>query len=925
MTPRQLFLLSPYRPPTSYPVSLSAEEASAWLNAWAALWHPLALRGAILPPLPASSYDHNEPAAGAIYALPAGPSLYLEADWKTKVEAAPAFTFDATPDRKATLASLKLALGNDPEFDTVPPEVVRWFAGIGFGHLMLDTLFDAMNHDKLLDLEAFWQDVQDATAVVHDVDAVRAKLTEAALKLQSAREGLLPSGAHLVELIALDVTKQNAGWPAPFRVERPVTMIASSASLLTLRDSEPKHFATLKAAPPGSIDFAVGVTAERDDTLLPVESQLWSMTQARTDAKSLLDIDVRLFARRTAEYHANLPGWLSMAGFTGAILLNLDSSAIPSFSSSLIQWPGPEGKIINAFTRMPLPASDPQTFFNLGYHLYDTSQRESTPLFAMIHTGEPPAAGYDEWLAVDELAPVFGEWTGIAKLLEDSHNAEYVSVPAADDFSRDSLDFNVTKLKLADPVSRFARHNRLRKKLDSNFTLAALQRSLTPPTSDDDVKLKALEGLETAFETSSDETVNVKLDDAERYWSDRLNERILARSAPNTPGYLILNTCGFTRRVGLEFPGEPGPIPVVEPVKASEYESGMARVVVEVPGLGFAWIPRGSASVGVPKARIKTAENTIVRNEFMEAEFDAATGGLRAVRDVRHRVHRLGQLLVYNPGSRMVATSVKVTHAGAILGEVTSEGRIVDEQDATLATFRQRVRAWVGRPALELRIEITPVAPTAGYPWHHYYGARFGWRDDRAALYRGVQGSNAVTGLLHPVSPDYLEVRYGRERSFLFTGGLPYLQKHGSRMIDVVLNAEGETTTSFDLLIAFDREHPMPTAAGWTAPTQVIAVDKGAPPMGTSGWLASHDLPSLLLTSLRPCSPGEGMSRAVTARFTETAGFASSAELRFARDTQRVYTADLNGVTELPVTLTGDSIPMACSANELVNFKIEWA
>ena len=94
MIARQLILLSPYRPPTSYPVSLSAEEAAAWLNGYAALWHPLALRGALLPPLPASAYDHNDPAAGAIYALPAGPSLYLAEDWRARAAAAGAVAFD---------------------------------------------------------------------------------------------------------------------------------------------------------------------------------------------------------------------------------------------------------------------------------------------------------------------------------------------------------------------------------------------------------------------------------------------------------------------------------------------------------------------------------------------------------------------------------------------------------------------------------------------------------------------------------------------------------------------------------------------------------------------------------------------------------------------------------------------------------------
>ena len=42
-----------------------------------------------------------------------------------------------------------------------------------------------------------------------------------------------------------------------------------------------------------------------------------------------------------------------------------------------------------------------------------------------------------------------------------------------------------------------------------------------------------------------------------------------------------------------------------------------------------------------------------------EAEIDPATGGLRAFRDLRSRVNRIGQQLVYNPGSRMEAREVR--------------------------------------------------------------------------------------------------------------------------------------------------------------------------------------------------------------------------------------------------------------------------
>src|SRR5207245_3495224 len=103
-------------------------------------------------------------------------------------------------------------------------------------------------------------------------------------------------------------------------------------------------------------------------------------------------------------------------------------------------------------------------------------------------------------------------------------------------------------------------------------------------------------------------------------------------------------------------------------------------------------------------------------------------------------------------------------------------GEIVEEQEQLLARFRQRFRAGLGRPVLELRIEISPQHGPQGYPWHAYYGARFAWRDERAALIRGVNGTGYVTSHTRPETPYYLELRSGRQSTTLFPGGLPFHQ-----------------------------------------------------------------------------------------------------------------------------------------------------
>jgi hypothetical protein len=362
---------------------------------------------------------------------------------------------------------------------------------------------------------------------------------------------------------------------------------------------------------------------------------------------------------------------------------------------------------------------------------------------------------------------------------------------------------------------------------------------------------------------------------------------------------------------------------VTGPLKACQIEGDKARLVVEVPALGFAWIPRYGAPDTLPMARrMRLADARHVRNDFFEAEIDPATGGLRGFWDHNSRVNRIGQQLVFNPGSSMRATEIRVTSSGPALGEVISEGALLGDQDQVLAKFRQRYRAWFGRPVLDLRIELHVEQPPAGYPWHAYYGARFAWRDERALLLRGVGGAGSVTSHPRPQTPDYLELRLGRQNTVLFTGGLPFQQRHGSRMLDVILVPPGERAHTFDLALGLDREHPMQTALGMVTPVPWIPVAKGPPHVGASGWLFHLDAPNLLLTGFRPAPGGVD---AVTARLLECGLQGGHAEWRCVRDPRRAVLQDARGEDLREVETQGDKALFEVSSGDVVQLRLEFA
>jgi hypothetical protein len=933
MSDRQLHLLSPYRLPTTYPLQLTGDEATSWLNGYLSLWHPAAIALTGQPPQTSNTYDHDTPGVGYIYCVPQGPHLYQPDDWAERVQAAGAVRYASSTERSESLVLLKDALRERGEAGPLldaPDEIVRHFAAIGLGYLLVDALFEAMDHEKLLDASAFWAEVTAALEAAAKGEEYLPHLKAAAERLQIAREQLFSGSVYWLDFALVNAKELQAPWPESLARGIPLTLLASGEDLERLADQAPDRFAELKAKIipdlPPSVDLCCGSFRERDEAFLPFESQLWNLREARRTVKRLFNVDTVAYARQKSAFHPQLPSWLNHLGYKHAVLVSFDSATIPSLRGTAANWPGPDGKAVDAFTRSPLPAHDPHTFFNLVYHLREAVSQDSAPTIALIHKGQLPFEVYRDLLALSDLAPVLGTWIGLGRYFTDAITGDYIGSQSADDFFADYLDDRVTNGHRPDAVSAYPRHLRLRRRLDSAYTFAALHRHLTP---DDPTDLNPLDALETDIELRGVEIpegpdeLSGRLAQQEAELAKRLADRLQVRSPAGQPGLMVFNPCSFTRRAALELDGFRGPLPVGDAIKASEFENGIARFVVEVPPLGYVWLPRGGDAANA-KPRFKTAEGLTVRNEFFEADVDATTGGLRSFRDLRTRTTRFGQQLVYNPGSTARTTSVKITNAGAALGEITSVGVLMSAQDEVLATFQQRVRAWMGRPVLEVRIELDVKHEPSGYPWHGYYGARFGWRDDRGVLFRGVNGQNTQTGYTRPVSPDYLEVRFGAERSFLFTGGLPFLQRNGSRMADVILVPEGERARSFELLLSLDRELPMQTAIGWVSPSPVVLTDNGPPPAGASNWLAHVDMPSLILTSLRPCAAGEGMNRAVAGQFLETSGFGGSAEFRFVRDPSQVSLVDGLGEPAQALTLNGDAIPLDYSAGETLRVKAEW-
>jgi hypothetical protein len=905
---------------------LASEEVAAFLNGLSALWHPAAIQGATAPPRIDSPYDHEQPTAGHLYAVPDSPPLVLPEDWEDRVSECGAAVFRATPDRKTTLENLRAAVSRLPRQSDAAPlvdaddPIARPFFGIGFGYMMIESLFEAMEHQPALATADFWQAVQQAVKAIDNPERAgfRRHLQLAADLLLAAREVVYPVEIYLVDIWLLGEQTQGFEYCASEEFAR--NLVAPASLLEQFGRERADLLAALRAGvEAGHVEVCGGPYFEREDPLFALESRLWNLTRGLAVYKELLGRDIGVFARQRAAASVHLPLLLNSVGLRRAMLLAFDQSSLPTYRTTVINWATPDGKQVEAFTRVPYSASEPQTFFHWAHYLHQTIAQDHAATIALLHR-DPAAPWYDDLHELMKFAPVFGRWTTLSKYFDQVLAGEYASAASADDFHADYLTVR-TDAHVDKPVSSFAEHLRTRRRLDTVRTLLALNRALTGRATDPGLEVR-LGRLEEEVENPQD-GADSQLAADERQAAMVVADRLLAHASGANPGYLVLNPCSFARRVAITLEDVADPLPVAGAIKASQFDGNIAQVVVEVPPLGFAWLPAdGPAGGSVPAARMRLADERHVRNEFFEAEIDLTTGGLKAFRDHRTRINRIAQQLIFNPGSKMVADQIQVNSNGPALGEIVAEGKIVDEYNEPLAGYRQRFRAWLGRPVLELRIDITPHHEPKGYPWHAYYGARFAWRDERALLLRGLNGTGYTTSHTRPETPDYLELRSGRQSTVLLPGGLPFHQRHGARMLDTLLVVEGETARSFDLGLAIDREYPMQTALGMWTPVVLVPTKKGPPHVGATGWLFHGDLPNVVLTSMLPAEDG---ADAVIARFLECTQYTSQAELRCVRDPRRAFLLDGRGNHLQEVSTSGDSVIFEVPAGDLIHLRIEFS
>lgn len=935
------------------PADQDPDEALATWCAVSAFWHPSLLARA--RELPRIESLESPPAVGEREIRVVASARVSGAHHDESERVGQSLTIDSGTDRDSLVRRIQEYLGAVGTPETSPDEsaisialdfqalgTARWFLRdltIGMGHT--DTLnVESLTREALLGAQA-WQ-ACDRTTAVSRVRAAFEVLTQ-------SRERFYPVDAYFLDICLLDPALPAGVLAGPLESRLPITFLTPAKAIETQAALDPERVEALRRGiDDGWADVVGGTYQEAEETLLPVESILWQFRKGGDVYRAHLDgRNVETVARRRFGLYPQLPQFAKRFAFRFAIHLGFDAGRFPVRTEAKRLWESPDNTSLETLTRPPIAADRPGQGVLIPWKLAATMRDDHVATLPFVHWPQPVAPWFSDLRRGSALSPYLARWVTLNDYFHLTDRPYETFAPGPDSYTSPYLAQAVSR-RDPEPISRLARHHRLRARFEEISALQALSAAVGAPISDRFPRAE----VEANIELDRHDAAASAIDEAEPGIAAELAGRIVATNRPGSdsdadvvadePGYLVLNPLGIPSRAVVTLPDAALDLRPQGPLVAAQFTEEGVQAVVDLPAFGFAWVPKNANPDLAPAPTgALSAKDRVLANEFLAIEIDQATGGVRGIRAVSEDTSRLGQQLVAtlpkspsdpNPpaATKMVADHFEVEYAGPALVQAISRGALIDPGgDRTIARFTQRFRLWAGRPALEIDITLSDLDPSwqasaaQADPWSTFIACRWAWPDSNSMLRRLIMGSPELTEVQRPETPEAIDISTRRQRTAMVFGGLPYHQRHGGRMLDTLLVAGSEAARSFRLGVVLDLEHPFHAVQDWTATASVVPIEKGPPSIGSTGWLAKVDHRAVMITHLEVVeSTGEGRGWGFVAHLLETGGNASRCRLRFCRNPVWARQADFQGETTVDLPIEGDAVLVDLTPHELARVEV---
>lgn len=946
----ELFVFLPCHSLEDFPTHHEGADADSLLASWTSLWHPqlIALTGKA--PTWKRVDDPPQTLGRSVIVVPAPCVSRLPTGYAQRIKDSGGVVIRKTASRSEIWAA---ALPTDVPQTLVQQQFADDFASLGLAYLLVQLLTRQMRYSSNLD-ETYFQSLVMAAAEAaanSDESLAREKLGAAFSLLAEERDHYYPVGAYILEVAMVAPSVFGSPLVSELSEETPKNILISGSQVEALAKQFPATLTALKQAISAKTGGLLGGTsAEPALPLLSLDDLLAELQLGRKQYKQHLDKFPEVFASWRFALTPNLPGILQRLGYSGALHSTFDEGKVPVATQLKVRWEGLDNNAIDAISRAPLDAQSAQTFLQLATRLGESMDQDHVATLLLAYW----PGQQSQWLAdlrrIAKWTTALGKFVTVEEYFSTTALPGTHSNPEPDRYRTPYLKQAVIR-KQADPVSAQVRYQNAASTLLAQQAMHALSTSLggealevpaaTPLTSS---PLPDCES--TAIDSMRSKTLEIASDAAKRfaYGGDA-----------NRQGTMVLNPHSFVRRTLVTLPESTQGLPEIgRPIYAATEISGtLAKkvAVVDVPAMGFVWVPSKNPSSKVDPKAPSLAEGNVLRNEFFEATINPITGTLKSFNAFQARGNRLSQqLALRTPGaagkpgdsytdpdltatySVMAADKVEVTTASSVVGEITATGRLLDLHGKVVARFEQVYRAVRGSRVLRLSITIKPEAELKSDPWASYFCCRFAWADDMAELFHTCGKTRSPITAKRFDAPHYIEIQDAKTSTTILTGGVNFHRRHDDRMLDSILIPRGETSQTFTMGIGLDLTHPILEALALNDGAEPIVIPNiPCPTSGNSGWLFHLDSKNVVATAWSPCDregknlPSGGKSPAgMRVRILETAGRPANLSLTGFKTFQEAYVTDLNGQKVRDLEIEGGKVRVEMGAHEWLEIVAIW-
>jgi alpha-mannosidase len=804
-----------------FPTHLGNQASAELLAAWTSLWHPafLAATGRLPgwhqaeePPDPASLQEE-------LVLVPPPSRQRMPSDWCDRLRATspqnPA-PIETTASRADAVTAALQGAGLDPAI--CDQNLAADFLALGFAYLIIELLTRSMRYSSVLDSERFEAAVVAAAnaATNGNNDGAREELIRAFDLLADARNHVYSVDFYVIDLTL--VTDSLLGEPLRSKLARADTtnILISGEQLERVAEAHPETLDELRRGiETGTVSIVGGRYSFDSVDHMGPEALLTDLQRGQSIAKQRLGREYAIFGQFNSNYAVLLPEILRNLGFHGALHASFDGGQLPRADQRKTKWGMTQAASIEALSITPLDAAQAESWLKLAQRIGDTIAHDhvATVLLASWPGNETEYA--EDLRRCTQFGLVLGRIVTLEEYFRATREVDdWVKFAPREYPNRSQL--GVGAHAVSNQIDAYCEevqgtHRRL------SAGLAALA---------------GLQPSEAGAETESEVVING--------WS-----------------------FGTSYFVGFN------PL-AVAPNEATQ-SARQAAIIADVLGCGYqAVLPAATLTP------ITLAKDLVLRNERLELSVSKKTGGVQSLRLHRDRNTRVSQRLVFHHQhggetveSQMAASRVEITRNDALVGEVTSRGRLSDAKGRPVANFTQRVRLIRGVQPILVDVELEPQHLPDGDLWKSYFASRLAWMDDALNIRCGSEWGARPTTREQIESPEWIEIDDAIGRITCFGMGLPYHRRAAPNWMDTLLIVAGEERRHFQFALGLEAACPSQIAVGLLTSGAPYLAELPNAQQSPRGWFLHVGAKNAIITHIEPLA---GDVSGVRVRILETEG-----------------------------------------------------